>query len=452
MNRHGTEDALWRYNCEDVVRTLEVAEASRKIVHTRGLDGVDEFQHALFWPVLWAMDRGILIDQDARNKLTGELCEEIARREEYFAVVLGHRLNPRSPKQLQALFYEDLRQAKIISRATGNATLNEDALERIARREPILRPLVNRISEHRSLGVFLGTFVRAPLDPDGRLRTSLNICGTETYRFASSANAFGTGTNLQNIPKGSGASKDPDDLELPNIRRLFIPDPGCTFFDLDLDRADLQVVVWEADDKELKDVLRSGTDVHAQNAKTLGISRQLAKSWVHGTNYGGGPRTMATACGITVHQAETMRERWFSSHPGIKRWHLRVDDQLRTRRYVENKFGYQRFYFERVEGLLPEALAWIPQSTVACTINRIWLNLWNNLTQVETLLQCHDSLVGQFPTNQKDLACKILENSKVTIPYDDPLVIPCGLKISNRSWGDCENFSPPSPSSTPMGV
>ena len=56
----------------------------------------------------------------------------------------------------------------------------------------------------------------------------------------------------------------PDPRKLPNIRRLFIPDPGQIIGDADLDRADLQVVVWEADDTELKQMLHEGVDLQLE--------------------------------------------------------------------------------------------------------------------------------------------------------------------------------------------
>ena len=80
--------------------------------------------------------------------------------------------------------------------------MNEEALERIKRIEPVLTPIVEMLQEYRSLGFFLNTFCRAKLDPDDRMRCSYNIGGTETYRWSSSENAFGRGTNLQNLPKG----------------------------------------------------------------------------------------------------------------------------------------------------------------------------------------------------------------------------------------------------------
>jgi DNA polymerase I len=444
--KHETEEERWAYNCEDCVRTREVGEVLQSSLEKMGLTAVDEFQQKLFWPVLKAMIDGVRIDVKARSHMGMELFEEMTKREKFFQDVLGHPLNPRSPKQMMNLFYSDLQQPPILKRRAkgpSTPTLDDDALQKLAVREPLLKPLVKAISEYRSLGVFLSTFVMAPLDQDGRMRCSYNICGAETYRFSSSANAFDSGTNLQNIPKGLDA-KDPHELSLPNIRKIFIPDEGFTFFDLDLDRADLQVVVWEADDEDLRAKLSAGVDLHMENAKDLFGSRagkaerQLAKSWVHGTNYGGGPRTMAANCGITVRVAEDLQKRWFAAHPGIHSWHRRVEAQLASRRYVENKFGYRRFYFDRIEGMLPEALAWIPQSTVACTINRAWLNIYETLPEVQVLLQVHDSLCGQFPTDRaSELVDKITAAARVTIPYDTPLVIPTGIKTSNISWGDC---------------
>lgn len=431
------EDQLWVYNLEDCARTHEIADEEQGIIKTLNLTEVERFQQQMFRPVLQAMIRGVRIDTDARSKMASELFEEISKREQFFIDVLGHPLNPRSPKQMKELFYEDLKLPIQIKRGTGKPTLDDDALTKLAAKEPIVAPILRKIAEHRSLGVFLSTFVQAPLDTDGRMRCSYNICGTETYRLSSSENAFGSGTNLQNIPKGTQA-KEADELELPNIRKIFIPDPGYTFFDMDLDRADLQVVVWEAEDDELKQMLREGVDVHAENARTIGCSRQMAKSWVHGTNYGGSPRTMAMNCGILVREAEKMQTRWFQAHPGILRWHRETENELKTRRCVSNKWEYRRYYFDRVDALLPEALAWIPQSTVAITINKIWYNIHNFAPHIQTLLQVHDSLAGQFPTTgTKEYLYQLQECSKVVIPYSDPLIIPTGIKVSTRSWGDC---------------
>ena len=89
-----------------------------------------------------------------------------------------------------------------LAKKTFRPTTNDEALEKIATREPLLRPMTKIIREMRSIGVFISNFIKAQLDPDGRMRCSFNPAGTETYRFSSSTSAFDTGTNLQTIPEG----------------------------------------------------------------------------------------------------------------------------------------------------------------------------------------------------------------------------------------------------------
>jgi len=437
------EEQHWRYNCTDCVRTYEIDTVLTASLDAANLQSVYQFQIRLWYAVLAMMYRGCAIDHKNRGQFAMELFSAIDLRERAISEMLGHPLNVRSNKQMKELFYDDFRLPVQRNRKTGQPSLDDKSMGKLCEKEPLIRPLVQHISDIRSLGVFLSTFVQAPLDADKRMRCSFNIAGTETYRFSSSANPFDSGTNLQNIPKGNEAPK-PGELALPNIRRLFIPDANHIIFDVDLDRADLQVVVWEADDQELKQMLREGVDMHTENAKALHCSRPMAKAFVHGTNYGGGARTMAINCGLTTHQADMMQKRWFAAHPGIKAWHHRTEQSLMHTRQVTNAFGYRKFFFDRIEGLLPEALAWIPQSTVACVINRALLNIAVNLPSVKLLLQVHDSLVGQIHKIDLPNVLPLLhQNLLITIPYPDPLIIPAGFKYSETSWGDLKDLDWP---------
>lgn len=451
-----SEEQLWRYNGVDCVRTRECGEVEAQTIKTLGLEKVDEFQQKFFWPVLQCMQRGIAVDQKVRKAFALELMEEMEKRELFFHRTLGHPLNPRSSLQMTKLFYEDLRQKPNFTRAKkgvpGHLTCDDEALTRIAQNEPILRPLIRAIAEYRSLGVFLSTFVLAPLDFDGRMRTSYNVCGTETFRFSSSENAFGSGTNLQNIPKGG----DDDDggLSLPNVRKIFVPDPGWTLFDTDLSKADLRIVTWEADEREMKAMLREGVDPYVEAARECYKDRTITKtradgsenpkykmfkSFAHGTHYLGTPFGLAGRIGITVHEAEKTQRWYFGRFPAIKRWQVAFCERLREKRYVENIFGYRRYYFDRIsDDTCREAIAWLPQSTVALYINRIWMNLYEQYPHIWVLLQVHDSLVGQFPMHRKSECLRQLhEAGQIVLPYADPLIIPVGVKTSDRSWGDC---------------
>lgn len=439
------EDQLWWYNCEDAARTYEIDIVEQRNIDAMKLREVHDFQQALFWPVLRTMNKGLRVDTALRNRFAMTLMDEIFARETWMADVLGESVNIKSPKQMQELFYGTFGQKPLINRKTGTVTCDDEALSKIADREPLLKPLVRKIQELRSLGVFLSTFVNAPLDIDGRMRCSFNIAGTETYRFSSSTNAFGTGLNLQNIPSGGGGEA----LELPNVRSLFIPDPGCTFFDIDLSSADLRIVVWEADETEMKRMLKEGLDPYTEVAKEFyhdpaitkkDPRRQLFKAFCHGTNYLGTAKGLAERLGLLIHEAEKTQRWYFERFPAIKRWQDDLKDQVFKRRMVQNVFGYRCHFFDRIEGtIFNQAAAWIPQSTVACLINRAYVAIDRDLPEVDILLQVHDSLAGQFPSHLGEyMEKKIIAASEIALPYSDPLIIPIGIKTSTKSWGDCK--------------
>lgn len=261
---------------------------------------------------------------------------------------------------------------------------------------------------------------------------------------------------------------------IPNVRKLITPDNGCEIASIDLSGADAQTVAWESDDADLKAAFRAGVKIHAHNAKVMFKGRaitgfeqpyyDLCRTGCHLVNYVGGIDELAHAMGFSRSEAKEFRDYWFQLHPGIPRWHARIEDQLQRTRTVTNKFGYRRFYFDRIEGILPEAIAWIGQSHTACVCNRAIdrLEAWENITWgmaskedfepwviessrevldlgFELLSQVHDELVFQYPVLNRDrLLSTVYRLVHLPIPYDDPLVISWGLKTSQKSWGECE--------------
>lgn len=447
------ERQLWEYNCKDAVITFEVDEALQRTVDALGVRKPHDFQQSMFRPVLNAMIRGVRVDSKVRGDFAVELQKEIAARQQWFKDVLGHPLNPRSGPQMQKLFYQDLSQRIILKRETKKPTLDDKALTTIALREPLLLPLIRKIAEFRSLGVFLGTFVSAPVGFDGRMRSSYNIAGTVTYRLSSSKDAFGSGMNLQNIPKGGDTAADDDTipgLELPNVRKLFTFDPGKGGADLDLSKADLRVVTWESDEPAMKAMLKEGRDPYLETArefyrkpeitKESGHYYQTFKSFAHGTHYLATPKGLAHNLGLTVHEVDRTQKWYFGKFPRIKAWQDDFREQVLKRRYVQNIFGYKVHVIDRIEdSTFKELIAWVPQSTVGLYINHIWRMIENELPWMEVLLQVHDSLLFQFAWERRDEAALEVKTraAKIVLPYDDPLTIPVGLKMSNESWGAC---------------
>lgn len=478
----------WVYNCKDAVITWECAEVLDNVLKSLKLQEPYRFQMELWWHTLHMMLRGIRVDKEMKNRLSGELLEAIMERESEIQQILGHPLNPRSPKQMQALFYNDLAMPVQRNRKTKKPSLDEEALQAIARKEPLIRDLIRRIVEVRSIGVIRSTFVEAREDSDGRMRSSFNPAGTETYRFSSSTDAFGSGANLENIPRGL----EDEAIEItelsqyatPNIRKLYIPDSDHAIGECDLEGADAQVVAEEADDEPLREIFRKRLKVHVENGRMFYGATMMGadgkrepyytriKVGGHATNYGITARSLAQAINITVHEAEKFQKRWFEIHPGIPKWHERVMGDLMTSRTVRNRFGYRRMYFDRMESVLGEALAWVPQSTVACITNRALCRLRPAFTDyyrqypaeqardrftdaavarlhqlgIQLLLQVHDSFVFQYPIRHEAEILSLLRSViAVAVPYDKPLIIPWGLKTSTKSWGDAEDRKWPEP-------
>lgn len=478
--RKMNEDELWRYCCLDCTYTFECMEEIEKLKDALKLREQCEFEQSLFEPVLSMMIRGFAQDVPLRKEVSKMLKAERKKRLDWIESILGHPFNPRSTDQKRALFYGDLKiePVKKRTRHGWKVTTDDDALRTIADREPILTPIIHAISQSQSLGVYDSTFASSRLSEDQRLRSSINVAGAVTTRFSSSRDAFGSGGNMQNQPKGlklletlnengpltldelsklSGVARSKllDELEplvesgyvvadgdkvrntfyLPNIRRFFVADEGMELITADLERADLQVVVWEMDDAELKAILRSGVDFHAETAKQIHMPRQVGKEFIHLTNYGGKAKKAAK----TFHMAEAVayntQRMWFSAHPGLPNWHRRVESQA-ERGCVPGNFGVKRFVMNTRDINLPEYLAWNPQMTVAQVINRGSRQLYERMPEVQQLLQVHDELVMQVPKGKAlEWAPRIREALKVTIPYSDPLTIPHQLSYG-PNWGD----------------
>ncbi|MEM2127999.1 MAG: DNA polymerase, partial [Candidatus Bathyarchaeia archaeon] len=201
---------------------------------------------------------------------------------------------------------------------------------------------------------------------------------------------------------------------------------------------------------DLREAFKRRAQIHIHNAIALWGPDALGsppskshpryrevKSAVHGTNYGASARTLAANLGWTTKVAEEFQAKWFSLHPAIKEWHLRVERDLQVSGAIRNAFGYRRVFFDRPESAFTHALAWIPQSTVALVTLRAANRIRRELPWAEILLQVHDSLLLQIPIGREDSVPKIVEAARVEVPYGgDPLVIPWSVKTSKESWGN----------------
>lgn len=201
-----------RYNCDDLFYTWRVWQAQKDALVRMGMTEQFDFKMQEWQLAFEMMDKGVRIDKNVRNEMSLQVVSAAQTRQEWLEKVVPVWLRPevsrsakawyKSAQQQMRLFYDIMGLKSVHHRKTGKLTADDAALIEIKLRYPELSRLVDTIAELRSLGVFQNNFLSAAIDPDDRMRCSFNPAGPETMRWSSSENAFGRGTNLQNIPKG----------------------------------------------------------------------------------------------------------------------------------------------------------------------------------------------------------------------------------------------------------
>src|SRR5215510_4079235 len=448
-----------KYNCMDALRTLEIGQNQMAMLTPLNLHSKWEKEKQKNELALKMMRRGVRINKEKRKQFGKELTSALTRVKGQLEHIIpsepGKTPWYNSPIQQMQIFYDKLGLEVVRHRKTKRPTINDEAFNTLQKKHPDLTNLFNLISFKRSLAIFKDVYIDSEIDPDDRARCMINTGGTETFRWSTGTNAFDRGMNMQNLSSGDEhLGWDPySDYPPPNIREMFQCDEGYIMFEGDLEGADAQVVAWEADDDVLKEAFRKRVDVHALNAEMLWgpefsrlekdsrpwrQKRQQTKKSVHLTNYGGSDRAIAMAMGWTIHESQTFQRRWFSIHPGIKERIKRTEAGLKHRNSVTNAYGYSRIYFDRPDNCLTQALAWVPQSTVAIACFDGILQLIDRHPQVEPLMSVHDSNLFQIPLDKVPPEGEITKSLTTITPYGDPLTIPWKLKKSTVSWGDCK--------------
>ena len=430
-------DVLWKYNCLDTVVTLECAMAIRKELDEFG---TSEFyfkhSHKLITPLIRMQRRGVRIDVIKRSEIDARLDKEIEEMQLRLNAVVGHELNPNSPKQMKEFLYNELKLPPQRNRATGNLTANEEAIEELAKRYK--NPVFELVLDIRKARKLLSTYIRAPLDDDERIRCSYVITGTETGRLSSRESVYGSGTNLQNIPRGK------------IVRSIFIPDKGRRFINADLSQAEARVVAYLSNETRLQTLFEEANgDVHKTNAAMVfnkrvdditQRERQLAKTLVHAANYGIGARTFSKHIGESESHARELLNQYYAMYPSIKLWHREIESSLRKSRILSTPLGRKRMFFGRWgPDLVREGLAYIPQSTVSDILNYGIIRAWPNLPpEWEIMMQVHDSILMQVPIE----AANMHIHKFIKHYFENPIEIgrktfkiPVDIKTGD-SWGN----------------
>jgi DNA polymerase-1 len=440
-----------------------------------GFDNPFDFDQALLAPVWYMMERGMLIDERVKFVFHGKYHAQWEDAQMKLNSLAGQEINVNSPKQMKEFIYNSLAMPKRFKE--GKLTTDEDALRAllaIAQDKHVtsktdtsklkwLRAYMALmlILKIRALRKRISSYIDVDLDSDARMRCTISVGGTETFRFSCSKTLWDTGCNRQTIPR--------------ELRRMFIADPGKEIAEFDLNRGESWVYSHLANEPEMMRIHREGEDFHTITACAISSAfgepiryddwpdfaaadaegayklRFLGKKTNHARAYRmGDHRAMEVVnsesddTGITIvaREAKLAGELWLQRYPFIKTWWSGIEAELGKARTLTTPYGRTRQFFDRWgDHLFKEATAYVPQSTSVDYINGGMLRVYHDLVLpcrwgVELLHQNHDSILIQYDEGSRSkvipAVIDLLESTVIVGGHE--ITIPVEAQYGH-SWG-----------------
>ena len=353
-------------------------------------------------PVLYRMEcLGIDIDRNQLIQFGEMLSGRISDCEGLIYSYSEGPFNINSTKQLGELLFDKLGLPPVKKTKTGYST-NADVLEKLKYKHPI----IPAIMDYRMLTKLKSTYADGLLKEigsDGRIHTTFQNLVTATGRLSS------TEPNLQNIPVRTDLGAE--------IRKMFIPKPGCVLVDADYSQIELRVLAHIARDETMQQAFKSGMDIHTVTASQVfgvdpehvtPLQRRHAKAVNFGIVYGISEFSLSEDIGVSRYEAKEYIENYLANYKGVKAYMKQVVEDARNCGYTETMFGRKRYIpelkssnFNVRSGAERIALNTPIQGTAADLIKlamiRVDKALAENFPEAKLLLQVHDELIVECP-------------------------------------------------------
>ena len=326
------------------------AEAARVVLMLRGLFDEKLAEGGLtalftdielpFVKVLAEMEwTGVRIDVAELAEQSKQLTARLNEMEQRCYQLAGKSFNIGSPRQVGEVLFEQLKIDPSAKRTkTGAYSTTEEILEKYRHTHEI----VDIILKIRGLNKLLATYINALpelINPaTGKIHTTYNQTVTVTGRISS------TNPNLQNIPIRTDDGRE--------IRRAFIPDPGCLFMSADYSQIELRLMADISGDPDMVAAFRAGADIHRATAAKIykepiedvtDRQRRNAKTANFGIIYGISAFGLSERLDIPRAEAKMLIEGYFATYPRVKEYIDEAIARAKERGYVTTVMGRKRF-------------------------------------------------------------------------------------------------------------
>ena len=381
---------------------------------------------------------GIAVDRSVLEQLRAEFDSAVVAAQQAAWEVLGHEVNLGSPKQLQAVLFDELGMPKT-RRTKSGYTTDAEALEGLFERTQ--HPFLEHLLAHRDrirLRQTVDGLLNAIQD-DGRIHTTYAQTIAATGRLSS------TDPNLQNIPIRTELGR--------RIRSAFVAGPGAeSLMSADYSQIEMRLMAHASGDANLIAAFTSGRDFHAEMASTVfgvapdqvtGEMRARIKAMNYGLAYGLSAYGLSAQLGISAVEAKTLMDDYFSRVGGVQRHLAEVVAQARRDGYTSTLLGRRRYLpdlnssnRQRREMAERAALNSPIQGSAADVIKVAMLGVERALDEAglrsRTLLQVHDELILEvFPGERAAVEALVREKMGTAMELAVPLEVSVGV---GDSW------------------
>ena len=428
-------DEASRYAAEDADVTLRLHRAlAPQLLALPSLDQVYREIEMPLVPVLASIEaNGVQVDVAELRRQSQDLSTRMLAAQQKATELAGRSFNLDSPKQLQAVLFDELKLPALVKTPKGQPSTNEEALEAIAGQHELPRVIL----DYRGLAKLRSTYTDKLPEmvnaATGRVHTSYHQSGAATGRLSSSD------PNLQNIPIRTDDGR--------RIRRAFVAPEGKLLLAADYSQIELRIMAHLSEDPGLVRAFEQGADVHrATAAEVFGRSldevtsneRRAAKAINFGLMYGMSAFGLARNLGIDRGQAQDYVALYFSRYPGVRDFMDRMRQQAREQGYVETLFG-RRLYLNDISarnqglraGAERAAINAPMQGTAADIIKRAMVDVdgWlkASAAPARMILQVHDELVFECEAGYIDeLRTAVVLHMSQAAQLKVPLVVDTG--------------------------
>ena len=427
---------VYEYAAEDADITLQLKNKLEPELKKYGAEKLFYEIEMPLMPVLAEMEmNGVCLDTDSLAETSKQLTSRMNEIEQRIYELAGQPFNIASPKQVGEILFDKL---KIVEKAkktkTGQYVTSEEVLQQLKNKHEIVADIL----EHRGLKKLIGTYIDALpklINPHtGHIHTSFNQTITATGRLSSSD------PNLQNIPIRGEDGKE--------IRKAFIPEPGCLFFSADYSQIELRVMAHLSNDDNMIEVFREGKDLHAATAANIykkpieevtRDERTKSKRANFGIIYGITVFGLAERLDIDRAEAKQLIDGYFDTFPQVHDYMEKSKEIARQQGYVTTLFGRRRYLPDInsansvVRGFAERNAINAPiQGTAADIIKvamiRIFQRFKKEGIKSKMILQVHDELnFSVFPEEKEQVERIVLEEMQGAFDMKVPLVADSGF-------------------------